>query len=137
MTTIVSGKPESYVQIPVSDATDGTIAALHIVLNHTADVFRGVVDAIAEHYGLDKDEMMSVIQKHPKYTGILQNPVLEDLGYLHKNKAVVKRSYKKKVIPVVPVEPVVPVVPVEPVVPVVPPPEEPKKFKINKKKSAV
>jgi hypothetical protein len=122
MTTIVSGKPDGYVQIPVSGATEGTIAALHIVLKHTADVFHGVVDAIAEHYGLNKDEMMDVIAKHPKYTGIVQNPVLEDLGYLHTNASSVKRVYKnkKKTTPVTEAEPV----PVE------------NKFKLKKKPSA-
>jgi len=50
------------------------------VLAHTADVFRAVVDAVAEHYSLDKTEMREVITTHPKYVGVTLNPVLADLG---------------------------------------------------------
>jgi hypothetical protein len=88
---IISGKTDGYVTIPVTNPTEGTIAALHILLNHTADVFHAIVGAVSEHYKLDKDEMMTVILKHPKYTGVSVNPVLQDMGYLYKEIAPAAR----------------------------------------------
>ena len=99
MTTIEAGKPDGYVSVPVSNQSDAMIATLQIVLSHTADVFQGVVDAVAEHYKLDKEEMMAVIRKHPKFMGVIQNPVLQDLGYLYQEKAAVEPAVKAKFIP--------------------------------------
>lgn len=130
---------EPYVPTPVKDKKDAMNAVLSVVLNHTADVFRGVIDAISEHYKIDKDEMMDIVTSHPAYTSIVLNPVLNDLGYLSKEEAVPppepkpKKSTTKKVVPRTP-EPV-PVPEPEPV-PVPTPSVEPtpkKKFVIKKK----
>ena len=78
----VEGK--DFTVAPVKDARTATEAVLSIVLAHTADVFHAVVDAVAEHYSLDKAEMMEVITTHPKYVGVTLHPVLADLGAFDK-----------------------------------------------------
>ncbi len=62
------------------DAKTGMKTVLSIVLQHTADIFEGVVDAIAESYHLDKEEMMDIIRKHPKFTEPILHPALAALG---------------------------------------------------------
>ena len=65
---------------PVTDAKSGMQAALTILFSHTADVFQGIVEAIADKYKLDKEEMISVIVAHPAFTEIKLHPILQELG---------------------------------------------------------
>ena len=96
----VNGEP--YVPTPVKDKKDAMNALLCVVLNHTAEVFHGIVDAISDHYKIDKDEMMDIVTGHPAYTSIVLSPVLNDLGYLSKPEESVapkpKKSTTKKVV---------------------------------------
>ena len=97
---MMNGEP--YVATPVNDKKDALKAVLSIVMAHTADVFHGIVDAISDHYKIDKDEMMDVIMSHPAYNSIICSPVLNDLGYLSKPDEpapapVPKKSTTKKV----------------------------------------
>lgn len=71
---------------PVKAPVDATKAVLAIVLNHTAEVFHGVVDAICEHYSLSKEEVMGVVVAHPKFTEVIAHPVLNDMGFLTKEE---------------------------------------------------
>jgi hypothetical protein len=67
---------------PVKDTRTALQAVLSMTLAHTAEVFEAFTTAVSEHYGIDRDEMMGVIQEHPAWTGIQLHPVLKDLGYL-------------------------------------------------------
>lgn len=79
-----NGTPVPIVEKPKT-AEDATKAVLAIVLNHTAETFHGIVNAISEHYKLDKDEMMSVVINHPSFKEGVVDPVLNDLGFLGLN----------------------------------------------------
>jgi len=50
-------------------------------MNHTAEVFHGVLDGITEHYNIDKAEMMEVIKAHPSYKNIQTPTIINDLCY--------------------------------------------------------
>lgn len=76
------GETEPYKPIEVKDGKTAMHAVMSIFMNHTAEVFHGVVDAISDHYKISKDEMMDVILSHPAYTQIAVNPILNDLHYL-------------------------------------------------------
>jgi hypothetical protein len=67
---------------PVTDAPSAMRAAVHTVLNHTAEVFISIVDIISKHYGHDREEMCKMISEHPQFLGIMSNPILRDIGYL-------------------------------------------------------
>jgi hypothetical protein len=67
---------------PVTDAPSAMRAAVHTVLNHTAEVFISIVDIISKHYGHDREEMCKMIGEHPQFLGIMSNPILRDIGYL-------------------------------------------------------
>jgi hypothetical protein len=71
-----------YVHVPVTDSRTAVRAATHMLLKHTADVFTTIVNALADHYKLDKDEMMEVITSDKRYTEMMVNPMIHDLGYL-------------------------------------------------------
>jgi len=94
-----NGTPVPVVEKPKT-AEDATKAVLAIVLNHTAETFHGIVNAISEHYKLDKDEMMSVVVNHPSFKEGVVDPVLNDLGFLGLNAcdAEVAKPTKKFVI---------------------------------------
>lgn len=49
---------------------------------HTAEVFEVFATAVSEHYGIDREEMFSVIKAHPSWEAIRLHPALKDLGYL-------------------------------------------------------
>ena len=77
-------------QFPRGEVTDGKSAmraAVMMILKHTADMFTTIVGIVAEKYELDEDEMMKVIQEHPRFTDMLVDPVLHDLGYLERPAA--------------------------------------------------
>ena len=71
-------------QVPdetVKDPKTAMKAVLSIVFQHTADVFELIVDAVSEHYKIDKTEMMDVILKNPAYINKETNVIL-DMGHL-------------------------------------------------------
>ena len=66
----------------MSEQAMATKIVLGIVLSHVADIFEGVVKAVAEHYAIDPTEMMEIVKNHPSVTNIALHPALNDLGYL-------------------------------------------------------
>ncbi len=88
------GETEPYRPIEVKDGKTAMHAVMSIFMNHSAEVFHGVVDAISDHYKIPKDEMMDVILSHPAYTQIGVNPILNDLYYL-RPEAVKPESEEK------------------------------------------
>lgn len=73
---------DAYVPIPIKDGKAAMTACLHMILKHTADVFEGIVDIVSEKYGIDKEEMMTVVMDHPRFKDMSANPIVEDLGYI-------------------------------------------------------
>ncbi len=71
-----------YVTVPVKDGSSAMRACLHMILKHTADMFVGIVEIVAEKYKIDPDEMMQVITEHPRYKEMHVDPVMHDLGYI-------------------------------------------------------
>lgn len=71
-----------YVTVPVKDGGSAMRACLHMILKHTADMFVGIVEIVAEKYEIDPDEMMQVITEHPRYKEMHVDPVMHDLGYI-------------------------------------------------------
>ncbi len=73
---------ETYTPVPITDGKTAMRACLHMILKHTADMFEGLVDVVAEKYKLDKEEMMNVIIDHPRFKEMSVDPVMLDLGYI-------------------------------------------------------
>jgi hypothetical protein len=71
----------------VKDAETAMAAVMHMVLKHTADMLRGVLGAVAEHYGLDEEEVVMVAAEHPRVKMLVVEPALQDLGYLVRSAA--------------------------------------------------
>jgi hypothetical protein len=67
---------------PVEGPKEAMKAVMAITLNHTAEVLMAVVEAIADTYTLDKEEMMAAIVEHPAYKAVTLDPVLNDMGFL-------------------------------------------------------
>ena len=67
---------------PVKDGPTAMHAVLAILLEHTSDVFHAVVEAISDHYKIDKEEMMDAVLNHPVYKKQKDNFVFIDMGYL-------------------------------------------------------
>jgi len=67
---------------PVKDGPTAMHAVLSILLQHTSDVFHAVVEAVSDHYKIDKEEMMNAVLNHPVYKNQRENPVFIDMGYL-------------------------------------------------------
>jgi hypothetical protein len=77
---MADGNP--YEPTPVKDGRAAMRACLHMILKHTADMFVGIVEIVAEKYKIDPDEMMHVITEHPRYKEMQVDPVMHDLGYI-------------------------------------------------------
>jgi hypothetical protein len=72
----------AYEPHPVKDGKAAMSACLHMILKHTADMFVGIVEIVAEKYKIDPNEMMHVITEHPRYKEMHVDPVMLDLGYI-------------------------------------------------------
>ena len=70
-----------YKPVKVTNGASALSALLAITMNHTAEVFHGVLDGITEHYKIDKAEMMEVIKAHPSYKNIETPTIINDLCY--------------------------------------------------------
>ena len=79
---MANGESYEKERVPVTDAKTATRACLHMILKHTADMFVGIVEIVAEKYKIDPDEMMNVITSHPRYKDMIVDPVMLDLGYI-------------------------------------------------------
>jgi hypothetical protein len=90
------GETEPYKPIEVKDGKTAMHAVMSIFMNHSAEVFNGIVDAISDHYKISKDEMMDVILSHPAYTQIAVNPILNDLFYLRPEAVKPEPKPKKR-----------------------------------------
>jgi hypothetical protein len=64
------------------EVKEATTIVLGIVLSHVAEIFEGIVGAVAEHYKIDPKEMMEVVKNHPSVTQIALHPAISDLGYM-------------------------------------------------------
>jgi hypothetical protein len=98
--TLASG--EEFKAAPVADGKTAMHAILSITLKHTADVLHGVLDAVADHYKIPKNEIMDVVLQHPAYKEITLDPVLSDLGFLREEpvaKETAPSQEKPKAVP--------------------------------------
>lgn len=64
------------------EVNEGTTIVLGIVFSHVADIFEGILEAVAEHYKIDPKEMIDVVKNHPSVTEIALHPAVYDLGYM-------------------------------------------------------
>ena len=64
------------------EVKEGTTIVLGIVFSHVADIFQGILEAVAEHYKIDPKEMIDVVKNHPSVTEIALHPAVYDLGYM-------------------------------------------------------
>ena len=102
--------PEVLAELPpVKDAETAMAAVMHMVLKHTADVLRGLLGAVADHYGLDENEVINVAAEHPRVKMLVVEPALHELGYLIRTAAESKPEFGDK-----PAEPVYREVPAAP-----------------------
>jgi len=64
------------------EVKEATTIVLGIVFSHVADIFKGILEAVAEHYKIDPKEMIDVVKNHPSVTEIALHPAVYDLGYM-------------------------------------------------------
>ncbi len=101
-------------------------ASLHLVFKHVADFHLAMLEIVAEKYGHDIDEMVSVIQSDSRYTDMCVHPVIAGINIIKQSDVpapVAEAPQPVQAPPPVPVE-----VPVE---------AAPKKKLVIKRKTAV
>lgn len=84
---------------PVKDGPTAMHAVLSILLQHTSDVFHAVVEAVSDHYKIDKEEMMDAVLSHPAYKKQKDNVVFIDMGYLPKKDELTEPPIEEPVKP--------------------------------------
>ena len=56
-------------------------ASLAIMLKHMADFHYTILEVLSEKYKIDIDDMVSVLNSHPKYQDVVRQPIVSSLGY--------------------------------------------------------
>lgn len=59
-------------------------ACLHLVYQHTADVYITILEVLAEKYNLAVDDMISAVSEDPKFKNMMINPALSGMDYFNK-----------------------------------------------------
>jgi hypothetical protein len=77
------------------EVKEGTTIVLGIVFSHVADIFQGILEAVAEHYKIDPKEMIDVVKNHPSVTEIALHPAVYDLGYMPELQATAEPLLKE------------------------------------------
>lgn len=83
--------------LPVKTPKDALQATLLMLFKHVADIHVTIVEIIAEKYGLKTDEIHAAITEDPRWTEMLQNPLITDLTSTVWEKAVPASKPKKPI----------------------------------------
>jgi len=76
-----NGTWREFIPKTIKTNRDAYGACLSIVLKHVADFHYTILEILSEKYAIDIDEMVSVLQSHPKYKGVVEQPVISSLGF--------------------------------------------------------
>lgn len=76
------GSVQEYIPKEIVGYREAYAASLHLVFKHVADFHMAMLEIIAEKYGHDVDEMVSVIQSDSRFTDIMVNPVIAGLNII-------------------------------------------------------
>ncbi len=117
------GSVQEYIPKEIVGYREAYAASLHLVFKHVADFHLAMLEIVAEKYGHDIDEMVSVIQSDSRYTDMCVHPVISGINIIQQSDVKNEAPQPVQAPPPVPVE-----VPVE---------AAPKKKLVIKRKTAV
>jgi hypothetical protein len=78
------GNSQTYIKKEITGPHKALSACLHLVFQHTADVYTTMIEIIAEKYGHSSEEMLSAVMEDERFKNIMLNPVLKGLDYFKK-----------------------------------------------------
>lgn len=78
------GNTQTYIKREITGPHKALSACLHLVFQHTADIYTIMIEIIAEKYGHSSEEMMEAIMKDERFNSVMLNPVLNGLNYFKK-----------------------------------------------------
>lgn len=78
------GNTQTYIKKEITGPHKALSACLHLVFQHTADIYTIMIEIIAEKYGHSSEEMMEAIMKDERFNNVMVNPVLNGLNYFKK-----------------------------------------------------
>ena len=95
------GNTQTYIKKEIKGPHKAFSACLHLVFQHTADVYTTMIEIISEKYGHSSDEMMAAVMEDERFKDIMLNPVLKGLDYFKKEdlEKVVSLSSQENPIP--------------------------------------
>jgi hypothetical protein len=77
------GKP--YISKEIKGPNTAFSACLHLIFQHTADVYETMLQIVAEKYGHSVEEMMEAVSQDERFKNMMINPVLKGLDYFDKD----------------------------------------------------
>jgi hypothetical protein len=78
------GSSQPYIKKEITNAHKAYSACLHLVFQHTADVYTTMIEIISEKYGHSSEEMMTAVMEDDRFKNMMVNPVLKGLDYFEK-----------------------------------------------------
>ena len=76
------GSVQAYIPKEIVGYREAYAASLHLVFKPVADFHTAMLEIIAEKYGHDVDEMVSVIQSDERFKNMTVHPVISGLGII-------------------------------------------------------
>jgi hypothetical protein len=78
------GNTQTYIKKEITGPHKALSACLHLVFQHTADVYTTMIEIISEKYGHSSEEMMNAVMDDERFKNTMMNPVLKGLDYFKK-----------------------------------------------------
>jgi hypothetical protein len=78
------GNTQTYIKKEITGPHKALSACLHLVFQHTADVYTTMIEIISEKYGHSSEEMMNAVMDDERFKNTMLNPVLKGLDYFKK-----------------------------------------------------
>jgi hypothetical protein len=101
-----NGERVPYIARKITNHYRGYTAALHLVFQHTADVYMIMLEIIADKYGFNGDDMINAVMEDPRFKNVMMNPLLSSMNYF-------KKENMERVIPTTTAPPPAPAAPVD------------------------
>lgn len=76
------GSVQEYIPKEIVGFREAYAASLHLVFKHVADFHMAMLEIVAEKYGHDVEEMVSVIQSDERFKSMTVHPVISGLGII-------------------------------------------------------
>lgn len=92
------GEIVPYIPVDIVGQRSAYAATLHLVFQHSADVYLSMLEIVADKYNIEVNDMIQTVMDDTRFKDMIVNPKLESMTYFEKEdlEKVVPAATEKK-----------------------------------------